>query len=218
MSTVRGRRDDGQSLVELIVAMSLATVILTALVAVVIGQVRTSSQVSAKVDSTADAHLATDTLARRLRVAVPPQSSVAAFESVTPTSVTFFASIAAGSTPADPPPSKVTYSLVPATFSGRPTTCLQERRILAVGSAPPYTYPSSSATTSCLAHGDVNPSGGALFTFHSGTTGSAVTTDPSLIRSVGIDLELRAASGTADATTRATTRVTLPNIRPVGGS
>ena len=57
-----------------------------------------------------------------------------------------------------------------------------------------------------------------MFTFYSGTTGSATTTDVSLIRSVGITLELRAASGTADATTRATTRVTLPNVRQIEGS
>ena len=214
--------DAGFSLPELLVAMALTSILLAALAGIFTSNLRTTSRISAKVTATADARLAVDTMSRRLRVAVAPDATQAAFTTTDPRSVTFYASLvgaAAGGVTTravDPKPTKVEYSVVPATYSGQATTCLREVLTPAVGSAAPYTYPASGSTTRCLAYGTLNADGAPLFTYFQSGSGTAPAASRDDVRSVGASLSIAATSGGQRAATAAATRVTCPNVRARG--
>lgn len=216
------RPDTGLSLPEVLVAMALTSILLAALMGIFVSDLRTTSRISAKTDATADARLAVDTMSRRLRVAVAPDAATAAFTATGPRSVTFYASLvgaaAGGVTPraTDPRPTKVEYSVVPTTFSGKATSCLREVLTPAAGTASPYTYPASGATARCLAYGTVNADGAALFTYYQSGSGTAPPVTLDDVRSVRVALGVTAATGGQQATTSAATRVTCPNIRARG--
>lgn len=219
----RSRRPDaGFSLPEVLVAMALTSILLAALAGVFLSDLRTTSRISAKVTATADARLAADTMSRRLRVAVAPDASSAAFETTDPRSVTFYASLvgaAAGGVTTreiDPKPTRVEYTVVDTTFSGEDTTCLREVLTPAAGSAAPYSFPSTGATSRCLAYGVINGDGADLLTYYQSGSGmaSAVTRDD--VRSVRVSLAVTATQGGQRATTSASTRVTCPNVRARG--
>lgn len=222
-STARTARDEGGfSLPELLVAMALTSILLAALAGIFTSNLRTTSRISAKVTATADARLAVDTMSRRLRVAVAPDATQAAFATTDPRSVTFYASLvgtAAGGVTTratDPKPTKVEYSVVPATFSGQTTTCLREVLTPAVGSAAPYTYPAAGAKSRCLAYGALNADGAPLFTYFQSGSGAAPAASRDDVRSVGASLSIAATTGGQRAATTAATRVTCPNVRARG--
>lgn len=214
--------DAGFSLPEVLVAMALTSILLAALAGVFLSDLRATSRISAKVTATADARLAADTMSRRLRVAVAPDATRAAFESTGPRSVTFYASLvgaAAGGVTTrenDPKPTKVEYSVVGTTFSGQATTCLREVLTPAVGTAAPYSFPASGATTRCLAYGAINGDGSDLLTYHQSGSGTALAVTRDDIRSVRVALTVTATQGGQRATTTASTRVTCPNVRARG--
>lgn len=208
MSTPAGRRpgpfgDAGVSLVELLIAMSVASLLLICLGAVFAADLRTTTTIRDKTTVNAEVRLATDVIARRLRVATPPSSTSPAFVTTTSTEVSFHASLQDSAVLADaslravdPPLTLVTYRY----DDGR--ACLTETLTRATG----------STTETCLVRGTA--AGQALFTYYAAASGGATTTVPADVRSVGVDLEVTATSAGRAATSSTSTRVTCPNTVP----
>lgn len=137
--------DSGVSLVELLVAGLVAGIVLSAVGVMFTGSLQASRQASAHVTVTADARLAMDVVERRLRVAARPSAGASALTEATPSSLTFFAHLGGGATPASAV-SRVRYAVDPA------RGCLLET----------VTPPVGSPVGTCLARGDVT----LLFDYH----------------------------------------------------
>ena len=153
----RARRagDGGVSLVELVVAMAVGSVLLLALGTVLAGTLRGSVSATQRVTSSAELRTALDTMSRRLRVAVVPIGQPTAFTTATSTSVSFYANLVpAGSTgcPAAAPatgtgscaPTRIDYAVArsdapydpcPGPGSTLPRCCLWETRTTPSGTA-----------------------------------------------------------------------------------
>jgi Tfp pilus assembly protein PilW len=213
-----GREPDeaGLGLVEMLVAASMASVLLVAVATTLIGGLTTSKQMQARTMATADARLALDVVVRRLRVAVRPPGYASVFTRAEPYAVTFYASLSPTGTTSDVVPSLVEYAF-PA--SG----CLEEaitKGVATTGSNGAVTYSWSSADrrSRCLVSGDVKAAGSALFTFfETADTTTALATPPNAvpaasldkIRSVGVDVAVRVGAGARPVSAR--TRVALLN-------
>jgi type II secretory pathway pseudopilin PulG len=120
------RRDSGQTLVELLVAMLVLGIITGMVSIVLIGANRTSNETSGRITSSANAKVAIDTVTKNLRTAVLPQlvagatcptCATVAFVQGTPTSVQFYANN--NSDPTRLGPSKVTYTLTDGVLTER---------------------------------------------------------------------------------------------------
>ncbi len=135
------RSDAGLSLVELLVAGLVASIVLGALGTVFAGSLTASSRATVNVSATAEARRALDTVTRRLRVAVRPAAGAAIFSEATASSMTFTASISLAGATADPAPSTVRYVV----DTGR--RCLLETITPSVG----------AVRTTCLGFGDLTP-------------------------------------------------------------
>ncbi|GAB7189796.1 hypothetical protein NUM3379_05020 [Kineococcus sp. NUM-3379] len=165
MSAPRPSRDGGFSAVELVVGMAVSGALLVMVATLLLGTLRTTAFVSAKQSSAADARIAVSTMTQTLRVAEPlapadasgriPQATPdgqveQALTVATPSTITFYASLATSD--ADPRPTRVTYGW----NTGR--RCLQETTVPAgevvSGSVKYWTFPTASARTRCLAFGD----------------------------------------------------------------
>lgn len=219
MSALRTRRRDdaGMGLVELVVAMAVSAVVLLALGTTFDGALRTSGTATTRISNTAELRLAMDTVARRLRVAVPPRSGAAAFEEAKPRSVRFYASISTPGDTSDKPPVLVTYTIT--------ANCLQETRTTPTGTSElDWSWtPGAATTTTCLARGAVNADGGALFTYFPngsltaaalGDSTGVATADLSKIAGVAVHGSVKASATSATPATSASTRVTLVNVLP----
>lgn len=175
---VRGERPDaGVSLAELLVVSLVSSILLAALGVLFSGSLQATRRASTHTAATAEARLAMDAMARRLRVVVRPPTSTTAppFTEATATSMTFWASLVTTASTADPAPSQVRY-WVDAT-----SRCLRET----------ITTPSTGASrTQCLAFGDVAP----VFTYYQvakrptliAPSPSAVPTTPLPLTSTGL--------------------------------
>jgi Tfp pilus assembly protein PilW len=216
---IRARRGEetGLSLTELLVTMMITSVVLALIATTLISSLRTSGTVNEKVQQISDARVGMEAMTRRIRVAVPPTTDVSAFESAGPSSMTFFASIAPGGA-LTPAPTRVSYDI------DSTNGCLRETLTPGSGTVPPYTYAAADQRSRCVAFGNI-ASTSKLFTYFesgSGTTplgSEAGVVDPAdlaKITSVGIDLRIGA--GASGHSTTVTSRVTLPNVRRVGGS
>ena len=223
LRTARATGDRGVSLVELVVAMAVGSVLLIALGTVLAGTLRSSVTATQRVTSSAELRTALDTMARRMRLAVLPIGQPAAFTVATPTSVSFYANLVpAGSTgcpavaPATGtgtcPPSRVDYTIS--------TGCLWETRTTPTGTAATgWSWDTASGAVqakTCLARQQVDTSR-PLFTYYasSDVTATPLTTplaDLAAVQSVAIDLGLRARSSAP--VSRADTRLTLVNLLP----
>jgi len=208
--TGRGQDDAGFGLPDLLVAMLLASIVLTAVTAVFTSAIRTSRDTTASVAGTAEVRNALDLMARRLRVAILPTSGTNSFVTSAPNDVVFYASIVVRGTTTDPAPTRVEYVFDAA------STCLREKLTPAVG----------AATSTCIAFGAVN-SGGSLPMFSYYDTGTSTSTlpndatgnvaSPGAIDSVGVTLQVASRSDSQQAVPRASTRVTLSNLNVSGG-
>ncbi len=225
MNAARRQEEGGFGLVELLVAMALTSVLLAVLAGVFLSDLRTTSRISAKVDATADARLVVDTIARRVRVAAPPDTITAAF--IAPLAAdrsTLYASIAGGALGGAAPGeqdvnyTKVDYRIVSVTRDGRATQCVQETLTPGTSSNGVGTYPSAGARTRGLAYGVINSDGRPLFTYLASGTGEDVAASAADVRSVRIAVSVTSTRGDQRATTAATTRVSLPNVCTVGES
>lgn len=217
--------DDGYSLPELLVAMAITSVLLALVAGVFLSDLRTTTRISAKVDSTADARLVADTMARRLRVAVSTDPTGITPPFSTPLrgdGVTFIASIAGGAVggPApgetNPKLTQVQYSVVPVVRDGVTTSCLRETLTPGTSDVAPVTFPLAGAVSRCLVFGRVNADGRPLLTYYTSGTGTDATTSAGAVRSVQISVAITSSRGDQQASTTATTRVTLSNVCTVG--
>ncbi|GAA2024198.1 hypothetical protein GCM10009756_13060 [Pseudokineococcus marinus] len=191
------------SLVELLVAMGITSVLLVALGSVFVAELRGTTEVRAKTTTNAEVRLAADVIGRRLRVATPASQTTAAFLTTTPSEVRFTASVQDAAWVADPAQAAQDPPLTTVTYRyDAALDCLTETIAPA----------SAAARTTCLLRG-TSP-GQTLFTYYADSTGTATTTDPVAVRSVGLSLS-STATGTGRAFTSAvTTLVTCPNTVP----
>jgi prepilin-type N-terminal cleavage/methylation domain-containing protein len=103
------RADAGVTLVELLVAAVVASIVLGALSTMFVGSLSASRRASESVNATAEGRQAIDTMGRRLRVALRPAAGQPVFSEATETSMTFTASLSQAGSTADPAPSTVRY-------------------------------------------------------------------------------------------------------------
>lgn len=191
--------------------ISLTSLVLLALGSVFVSDVRTTSRITAKVDTTADVRLAIDTAGRRLRVASDgPGATDPVFTSMGARAVTFYASLEASNSDVNtkPVPSRVTYDLLAVPARGG--QCFRETITPPVGSGSAVTYPTSAARTVTLACGTF-ATARPIFTYYTTAGGATAAAASGDVRAVGIDLSVGAASGGESATTSASLRVGLPN-------
>lgn len=208
----QGQDDAGYGLAELLVTMTLTSLLLLALGGVFLSDVRTTSRIIAKVDATADVRLAIDTAGRRLRVATDGPSAIdPVFVTMEPRAVVFYASLERSNPNTDrkPDPSRVSYDVVPAPARGG--QCFRETVTSPMRSGTAVTYPSTAARTIALACGAIAPAGTPIFTYYGAASGTTIAATSGDVRSVGIDLAVGAASGGQSAVTSAGLRVGLPN-------
>ena len=234
------RHDEGGfSLVEVLVAMALTSVVLLALGLVFNSTLRTTSKITVRSDTTFDAREAVDAMSRRVRVAYRALPDTSAFLTMKPDEMSFYASINGGATgivapkAVNPAPTIVTYRLVDVTRDGRATKCLQESLVTARGDGTSFSFtPPAASRSMCLAYGDISgnvvvkrdASGRILsavkqpsflyFTDNTDVTepGAAKTTDPCSVTSVQIGVRVSQPSGGDAVSTEASSRVVASNI------
>lgn len=207
----RLRRDDaGMGLVELLVSMMVGAIVLTAAAVLFTGSFESSRTTTSRVNATAEARLAMDTVARRLRVAATPGAEASAFRVANARQMTFFASLSVVGTN-DPLPTLVDYRVQ--------GDCLQETRTPGVETAGVVTWPTSGARTQCLARGAISTDGSALFSYYTSGVAAAPVSSLSLdltarqsVQSAQVTLAVGDARDTAVRPTRVQTRVTLANL------
>lgn len=218
MTAVGDRRgeDRGTSLVELLVAMAISSVLLLAVGSTFVSSLRLTQGVANRTAATADARLAVDTVARRLRVAVRPAPGASAIVSASGAAVTFYASVAPSGTTTTVLPTLVEYQVDPV------SRCLQESLTPATSTPqavgdPVLSWPVADRRTRCLVPSDVDALGAGIFTYYtspvSGTPVDAATLPSSLdvVRSVGIAVSVRDRGATSVRVSRVQSRVGLAN-------
>ena len=217
-------RESGIGLVELLVTMMIGSVLLLCIGVTFSSTLRTSGQVTARVNSTADARIAMDAMARRLRVAVRPAATRPMFEAgqVRADSVTFYASLLPGSTGGAATSVSERVVVIPTRVRyWVQDGCLHEgltpgRDALAGGWE--WVAPESSR---CLAPGPFTRSDGTFTYYPAGLgvaplplVGGALPDDQhEAVRRVGLSVEVGRVGAAELETSRATTEVTLINGR-----
>jgi prepilin-type N-terminal cleavage/methylation domain-containing protein len=143
--------DAGLSLAELLVAMTVSSVLLVVGGAMLNSSLREREVTDGKTTSQADARIAMELLTRDLRVAVPAPGSAAqsVFAFAAPRKIVFY-SQSGGATPVV---ARITYEVDAA------SNCLRRTRTPYVGGA----FSASGTTTRCVAPGPVNTEGQAIF-------------------------------------------------------
>lgn len=154
----RGRGDAGVGLAELLVVSLVSSILLGALGTLVAGSLSASRRTTAHTAATAEARVAMDVVARRLRVAVRPSSGGSMITQASAQVIDFYASLAPHGTTADPLPSRVRYEV------STTRRCLLET----------ITPASGPVRETCLASGTVVP----LFRYYQ-VTKPATSTNPS---------------------------------------
>lgn len=221
----RSGREAGLTLVELLVAMALTSVVLAGLGLVFASTLRTTSKITVRSDTTFDAREAVDAMSRRVRVAYPAVAGAPAFKTATPQEMSFYASINGGATgisaapSVNPAPTLVTYRLADVNHDGRATKCLQETLVTARGDGASFNFSPPAATRStCLAYGEIRVGPGSPFRYftddQAGTDGGArQTTDPCLVTSVQLSMGVSQPSIGGVASTSASSRILLTNTK-----
>jgi type II secretory pathway pseudopilin PulG len=217
--------DAGITLVELLVTTIITTILLAALGITFTSTLQASRASTTRTSATAEARLAMDVVAQRLRVAVRPPNKPSMFVAAGARSVSFYASLTSAGV-SSPAPSLVDYSV------DTTARCLRETVTPASGVAPDYTW-TTGARTRCLGNGDLNPDGSPLFRYHTGvpqptaadptpavTTstelippsgGSLSDADSDRVHEVQIDVALRDRFATDTNPMRVSTRILLVN-------
>lgn len=213
------RREAGTSLAELLVVMAVSSVLLIAVGTTFASSLRLTKAVNSRTGATADARLAMDTAARRLRVTVrPTEGEAPMLLSGGTTSVRFYASIALKGTTTAVLPTLVEYSIDAS------NSCFRESKTPATATTTStgttYTWPASGTTSRCLVFGNVDANGAGVFTYY---TSADASTPVSLVngqipadvlnsvRSVSLAMAVREKPGSNAKPTQMQTRVVLVN-------
>ncbi len=209
MKTTR-RRDDGYTLVELLVAMGVASVLLIAIGVVFLGITRGVTTIDVKTATTADGRITMEAMTRSMRVAFKPTNQDAAIVSATGTGLTFYALLNRTGSPVAtaPNPTLVSYS-----FDG---TCVNQTLTPATADASGNLTWNSGAATTCLARTTTAP---AFSYYLSAATSSTMSVgaglslnDRKLVRSIGVNLSVQDAANPSVKAVPLTDRVTLTNL------
>ncbi|GAA3637626.1 hypothetical protein GCM10022223_65670 [Kineosporia mesophila] len=205
------RRDDGVTLVELSVAMGVASILMVAIGVVFFSTLRGVTTVNTKTSTTADGRIVMEAMTRTMRVAVRPAQFDSAFVSAGTGQVSFYSLLNRTGTPATVTPLA---TLVSYSYDG---TCINQTL------TPPRTDSTGNqvwdtgAVTTCLGRTTTPP----VFTYYgagSGTTSKLSATPLSsnnqkLVRSIQIDLSIQDSAQPSVAPVILTDRVTLSNLQ-----
>lgn len=218
MNRVRPRHrstgDRGVTLVELVVAASLTSLVAALTVGVFTGALRTLRHSSVRNATAADVRVAMEQLTRELRVATVPDGDPAALVSATPTALSFYTAI--NRTGTDVYPYRIDY-----TYDG---TCLRATRTPSVDAAG--TLDVTRAATTCLLRTTIGPT----FTYYrSGAISVNGIETPAIDASAGLSVAELAATRSIEITvtgqnaqdtdiagTQLRSRVTLTNVAAGG--
>ncbi|GAB6904002.1 hypothetical protein [Kineosporia succinea] len=198
----RNQRDAGLSLAELVVAVGVASVLMIAIGVVFNGTLQGVGALQVKTSATADARIAMEAMTRSVRVVYKPDKQ-SAIEQNQANAITFYALLnRTGSAVTQmPQPTKVQYL-----FEGN---CIRQKTWPAsVDAAGNVTWPSSGLVSTCLARTSVAPT----FTYYPTGSGTATVTDPNLVRSIGISVEVRDPARPKVKSVQLVGRVTLTNL------
>jgi prepilin-type N-terminal cleavage/methylation domain-containing protein len=215
----------GLSLIELLVAMSVAGILLAGVGVVFVGILRGVTTTNVKTATGADVRIAIEAMTRTLRVADVPYGEGSAFVSASTNAVTFYALLNRTGTASttEPVPTLVRYSWSSA------TNCLDEAQTTSsavtnpADGGPYYTWPTTNTTTRCLLRTTTKP----VFTYYpSGLLNAVAMTADSgltaadllLVRSVGLLITATDPGNPGVAGVPAETRVTLENLHATEGS
>jgi Tfp pilus assembly protein PilW len=213
----RPRGDDsGLTLIEMLIVMGMASVLMITMGMLFVSGLRQNRTVIGKTTSTADARIGMEAMTRELRVAVVPPGQAAALATATPTSLSFYSSIGASTQTTDPNASLV--SLTADTTHH----CLWRAMTPATVVGTTWSWPVANIVQGCIARGDINPSGTALFTYYVLASDGTVSTTPlaagsisanlANIVAVGINLAINDPNNPTVAPTTLQDQVTLINI------
>lgn len=180
MKRLTQRRDAGYSLVEVLVAMVVASTVLGLVTSAMIAMLRNGAAVNSRLANLDQVRIGVDALSKNLRTAVRPEqlnptcsaSCSAAFETATNNQVVFYANVGdkVGTKAA---PTRMAYSIVadPSDATGTTAMVTETRQHV----APTWTsgdYTWSAATSRVVSRGIPWPlpsSSGPLFTYYNGS-------------------------------------------------
>jgi len=195
------RNDGGYSLIEVMVAMVIATTVLGLVTTTMISMLRNGAGASSRLANLDQVRTGVDALSKNLRTAVRPEqlnptcstSCSAAFETVTDSRVVFFGNVGdkVGSNSA---PTRITYAIAvdPNDATGTTAAVTETRqKVASTWTAGDYTWAGGTGTAPCatpitgcvtrvISRGVTWPlptSNGPLFTYYNGTN-VAVATSP----------------------------------------
>lgn len=211
--------DHGVTLIELLVAMSLTSILLVVISTVYLTSLRAMGQERARTSMTGEARIAMESVARRARVAIRPSGETNAIVTATATQLVLYSAVNTTSG-VDAAPLRAEYFVQ--------GNCLMEARTPARTLASPgpagqvYAWDTGRKVT-CLAHLKGSPA----FTYFasaelsSSGTGVAPITVPAAglsatartdVRSIGFTLTVADPDKPDAGGMKVTTRVTLPNL------
>ncbi len=214
-----GPDDRGLTLVELLVAMFVGSILLAGVATVFTGTLNGVRTTNVKTATGADLRVAIEAMSRTIKVATIPYGQTSAFASASTTSIAFYALLnRTGTTStAEPIPTLVEY-----TWNVSPN-CLSESLTAGVAIASPaaggpyYTWPTATKKTKCLLRTTTAPT----YTYF--TTGSLTetplsagsglsTSDLKAVQSVGLNLVATDPNNSGVTGVPAETRITLENL------
>lgn len=198
--------------------MAVSSLVLAVAAGLFTTTLRQNRFAAAKTTSGSDARVGIEAVARDLRVAVAPSSTVPAVELATPTQVTFFTSRGVSTAASDPAITKVWY------WIDSSARCLRRATAPATLAAGAY-GPAARPTGACVAPGDINVDGSAVFTYFRRVTaavptptalpltaGSVAAADLPQVASVQITLKVTARADKTVPPTEIRHQVTLANV------
>jgi prepilin-type N-terminal cleavage/methylation domain-containing protein len=212
---IRHRKDDsGYTLVELLTAMGLASVLLVAIAVVFTATTKGVRTIDTQVSTTADGRIAMEAMTRSMRVAAIPGAGgqTSAILSATSNSVSFFALLNRTGSPAATTPNP---TLVAYTWDG---TCLNESQTPQRTAADGSVLWDQNTSTKCLARTTKLP----VFTYYTSGLATATTLVPpsagltlanrKLVMSIQVDLSIIDPKNPTVKAILLTDRVTLTNV------
>jgi len=218
----RRRGDAGMTLVEVLVAAAVGSVVVAAVSTVAIGALSASKAVMTRTGTSADSRTLGEALTRSLRVAARPKGQTAAIVAATPTSVTFYALLNRSGTAqsTDTVPSYVELGWDGTCVTRRITPGVVVTNPAATG--PFYTW-TPSGTAVCLARTTTAPAYSYYATAVLGvngtdsppigfTSGALTTADLPTVRSVQVRLTVTDPKNPGITGAPLLSRVTLTNV------
>lgn len=206
------RRDDtGMSLVELLVAMAITTVLLAGVATVFSGTMKGVRSVNARTSLAADGRISMESISRTLRVAVKPAGQSAAIASATDHTLTFYALLNRTGSPATTTPL--------ATFVeyGWDGTCVTEAKTPGRINSSGVLVWDTGRVSKCLVRTSIEPD----FSYYiDGTTTTAIVVPTGgltaltrqTVESVSVTVNMRDPNNTSVKAFAMTGRVTLTNV------